>query len=326
MTSALQEPPFQIDDKTLPSRKKPDAFLYIVNATFKSREPYQIQKMVTAKELMQKKYISIEITDTVAQLLGKLKKSRTHAAIVFKNGKYQGTITKRFILNSRMEPKKVKIENITKRRSKSKSPFHVPMLKESTTLQEICRLMAAADSHILPVIENGKVLGIVHTMDVLTNISSAYKGLKCEELASMKITTITEGDDIGKAITLFSRNGIDHLPVIDDKGKLTGMLSTSDLIENSAFWGTASQKISSAARHQGNKNSGYDSGEKTRMSGLPISNLMSRKNMCCTQPSTTIPNAIKLMTENDVPSIILVKNNEPVGILTAKDVLQDYAK
>jgi len=161
--------------------------------------------MVTAKDLMQKKYISVDMNDTVSQLIGKLRRARTHAAVVLKNGKYQGVVTKRFLMNSRMEPKKVKVGNITKKRSKSKSAFYVPKLKENTPLQEICRLMATADSHILPVIKDGKVLGVVHAMDVLNDIRSAYRGLKCDELASMKIVTINEHADLGTAITQFSR-------------------------------------------------------------------------------------------------------------------------
>ena len=117
--------------------------------------------------------------------------------------------------------------------------------------------MATADSHILPVIKDGKVLGVVHAMDVLNDIRSAYRGLKCDELASMKIVTINENADLGTAITQFSRKGIDHLPVIDDNGKLVGMLSMSDLIENNLFWGSARQKVTaSAPGRQGNKRSG----------------------------------------------------------------------
>ena len=282
--------------------------------------------MVIAQDLLQRKYISVDVNDTISILLGKLRRARTHAAVVFRNGKYLGVITKRFLINSRMEPKKMKVGNIVKHRSKSKSAFYVPTLQESTPLVKICRYMATSDSHILPVIKNNKVLGVVHAMDVLKHIAPEYRGLRADELATMNPVTINENTDLGTAITRFSRKGISHLPVVDDNGKLVGMLGLSDLIENNLFWGVRRQHISRAAGHQGNKRSGYDSGEKRRMTSLPVKNCLSRKNICCTSAGTKIPEAILQMTKADVPTIILTKFNEPVGILTVKDLFTDYAR
>jgi predicted transcriptional regulator len=39
-----------------------------------------------------------------------------------------------------------------------------------------------------------------------------------------------------------------------------------------------------------------------------------------------VPDAVKIMEENEVCSIVLVKNNKAVGIFTMKALLMDYAK
>jgi len=282
--------------------------------------------MVTAKDLLSKDYASVDVNDTMAQLIGILKKEEAHAALVFDGDKYLGVVGKRFLLTSRIDPGNMKVANIVKHRSKSKSAFFVPELSEDTDLKEICRLMANADTHLLPVLKNKKVIGVVHAKDVALAIAGEYRGIACDRLGTMGAITAKLKDEVGKALQRLKERGIDHLPVVDENGELAGVLATSDLFESPGWVGTG-QHISRAASHQKGKRTGYgSSGQLTRMINLPVENSMSRGNMCCTEPSNTIPNAVQLMAENEVCDIILCKKNKPVGILTLKDIFLDYAK
>jgi len=274
---------------------------------------------------MKTDYVSVDVKDTISQLLGKLKMKKEHSALVFEGKKYMGVLAKRFLLTSRINPSEMKVGNIIKKRSKAKAQFYVPTLELSTSLKEICRKMAAADTHLLPILQKDKVVGIVDSHDVALEIAGSYGKIACQEFASTPITAQAK-DGIFKAINILSRKNIDHLPIVDEQDRLIGMVALSDLLENSNFWNMSSQKISQAASHQRGKRTGYAHGEKTKMSSLPIENCMSRKTMCCTSPDTKIPEAIRIMGENNVCNIILVKNNKPVGILTMKDIINDYAK
>ena len=282
--------------------------------------------MVTAKDLMRTDYVSVDLKDTISQLLGKLKMGKAHSALVFDGKKYKGIIAKRFLLTSRIHPEKMKVANVILKRSKAKSSFFVPTLKPDTNLKEICRLMAAADTHILPVLQKDKVIGVVSSHDVAGAIAENYKKLACQELASMAPVTATPDDEIMKVIQKLVRSGIDHLPIVDEQGRLMGMVTMSDLVEKPQLWDMRAQHIPQAASHQQGKRTGYAHGEKTSMMNLPIRNCMTTKSMCCTSPDTKIPEAVRMMDENNVSNIVLVKNSKPVGILTIKDLLVDYAK
>jgi len=283
--------------------------------------------MVTAKDLLRTDYVSVDVNDSISKLLGRLKLKKQHSAVVFDGKKYLGIIARRFLLISRINPKQMKVRNIIKHRSKARTPFFVPKLAPDTDLRKMAKLFATADTHMLPVIQKGKLIGIVSSHDLLKEVAKDYSGLACDELASMKAETATANDEIGKVMKIFNRKNIDHLPVVDKEGKLEGMITLSDLLMNPEFWGpTSGQHLSRAASHQKGKRSGYDGGEKTGMISLPVKNCMSRKTLCCTPPSTSIPEAVKMMDKNDVCNIILVKYNKPVGILTIKDLLKDYAK
>ncbi len=289
--------------------------------------PYEKgELMTTAKDLLRKDYVSTDIKETVAKLIGKLKKAGTHSALVFDGKKYLGLVSRRFLLTSRIDPSEMKVGNIIKKRSKAKTPFFVPKLEENTDIKQICKLMTTSDTDMLPVLKKEQVLGIVHAHDVANEIAREYARLTCDELASKPAITARPNDQIIKIITVFSREAIDHLPVVDEQNRLMGMVAMSDLAENPQAWNMSAQKISQAASHQGGKHTGYAHGEKTKMMNLPIQNYMSTRQICCTPPETKIPDAIKTMEENNVCSIVLVKYDKPVGILTIKDLLMDYAK
>lgn len=282
--------------------------------------------MPTAQDIMQTDYVSVDLKDTISSMLGKMRTKNTYYALVFEGTKYKGLIAKRFLLTSRIRPDIMKISNILKKRSKSKVPFFVPTIRPETELKEMCRLLATADTHILPVIKNNKVLGIVDSHDVVNHIADSYKSLECEELSSKEMVVATQNDQLMKAIQKMNRNDIDHLPIVDEKGKLAGMVTMADLLRDAQFWDLHAQKISRAASHQKGKHKGYGTGEKESMLNLPLKNWMTTKTMCCTKPSTKIPEAVKMMKDSDVCNIILVQDSKPVGIMTIKNLLVDYAK
>ncbi len=278
-----------------------------------------------AKELLSRRYVTVDINDTVAQFIGKIKLVNEHAALVFDENKYKGVVERRFVLNSKLDPNKMKIKNAVKKRSRGRIPFYVPSLSPDTELKEVCKLLVTANSRILPVIQKDKVIGVVRAKYVAKEIAKDYP-IPCNDLASMKPICVNEKEKISKAITLMEKYGIDHLPIIDEKNELTGMISISDLMENINFWKVSGQKLSKAARHQGTKKSGYDAGEKTALRDLPVKTFMSKKEVCSVSPKTKITLAVKQMLENNVNSIVLAEFNEPVGILTISDLLKDYAK
>ena len=281
--------------------------------------------MVTAQDLLRKDYVSVDINDTISELIGALNKAKEHDALVFDGKKYLGVVAKRFLLTTRINPSEMKVANIIKKRSKSKTPFFVPILERDTDIKEICRLMATSDSHVLPVLEKDKVIGIVNAIDVVQEITQSYAKITCGEFSNFVIT-VRPKDGLDTAIDIFSRKDIDHLPVVDEQNRLMGMIAMSDLLENPQFWSVSAQKISQAASHQKGKKTGYQHGEKTSMLHLPVSNSLSRRQICSTSPETKIPDAVKRMVENDVCSIVLIKYDKPVGILTMRAILSDYAK
>lgn len=282
--------------------------------------------MTSAQDLLDKNYTRIDVEDTVGKLFGTLKKNRVSSALVFRNETYLGVIEKHFLAHSRLDPAVTKVKNAVKKRSRARTPFYVPALKPTDDLRTMSKLFSASGVSQLPVIEKGKILGVVHSDDVAQEVCKEYAGVTCDLLASTKLKVCRLDDPVSSAMKTLNSEGIDHLPVIDNDGTLAGIVSTTDLLRSGQLWDTDSQRVPGAAQHQGFKKSGYDHGEKISGLNVPVKNFTSKKSICCAPPSTKVKDAIAQMRKAGVHTLILVKNQKPVGILTVKDILNDYAK
>lgn len=282
--------------------------------------------MVVAKDILTKTYVKVKPGDSISSMIGKMRRARSHQALVFENNKYLGMIDRRFLLTSRVNPAQMKVGNIIKKRSKAKTPFYVPTLSPDADETQMCKLMNSANVHALPVQKDGKILGIVRGLDLADAVSSAYPKVPCSELGSMDITTAQYTDEIGKALNMMNKHSIEHLPVVDKRGKLVGLVAAGNFIEDFTLWDAfIGIRIPQHASHQGEKKRGYDVGEQIHTLRIPVEQIMTPL-VCTITPSSTIREAVLCMQDSDVSSIVLTRNEKPVGILTLKDIFKDYAR
>jgi CBS domain-containing protein len=287
--------------------------------------------MVQAQDILRTDFILATVDDTVSALIGQMERHDECYAVVFENNNYKGIVAKKWLLSSRIDPASMKIRNLLTHRSKSKTPFFVPKLSPDTELREIARLMATADVHALPVIatENKKehIIGMVHADDVIAELKTYYSRVRADELGSMKLVTIQEDEEIGKAINLMSKQNIGRVVVVDSQNRLVGIIGLTDIIlDVSVFPRTRMHMSKSGSRQQG-KRAGIGVGEKTNILTLPVHNILTHVPNCVTAlPEESVAGIIDLMVENEVSSVVLVKKEIPVGIVTIKDILEDFAK
>lgn len=117
----------------------------------------------------------------------------------------------------------------------------VVTVSPDTTILEAGQLMVDRTIRRLPVVEEDKLVGIVTYGDVRGARASAATGLDIWELSFIlsKLTireimtpnpvTISPDETIGVAAQLMLKYMIGGLPVLDNKGKLAGMITESDI-------------------------------------------------------------------------------------------------
>jgi CBS domain-containing protein len=109
------------------------------------------------------------------------------------------------------------------------------------TLPEAHRLMTDHKIRRLPVIENGRLVGIVTLGDVreaepssatslsIWEVNYLLAKLKIGEIMTSKPITIAAEETIGEAARLMLEKKVSGLPVVDEKQHVIGIITESDI-------------------------------------------------------------------------------------------------
>ena len=269
---------------------------------------------MNAKDLMQKRYVSVDKKDSIAKFMGHVYKNYKETyreAVVLNKGTYYGMTSKRHLAKTKIDPQTMKVEKITDR---------VPKLSGNEDIVEVARLMYTSDRQILPVLENGHVIGVVRAIDIVEQITNMkdLRNLEVGEIATSHPITIEENDRIGKAVEMMREHGFSRLPVVDSNGKLLNIISLRDVIHHFLFMNLS--KSERGARHRRTNSKQFDPKEFDARA-LPIKNLATPIVITVVE-ETKIKKVIERMREFNISSIIVERFKEPIGIITIRDLLR----
>lgn len=85
---------------------------------------------------------------------------------------------------------------------------------------------------VLPVVEDGEVVGIVTDRDLVLALAgkdSALEGMALAAVMNPGVVCCRAEDTIEAAAALMGDHQIRRLPVLDDEGRLAGLLSVTDI-------------------------------------------------------------------------------------------------
>lgn len=108
-----------------------------------------------------------------------------------------------------------------------------PISCESTaTLQRVAMAMLDHDCAAVPITRSNRVIGIVTDRDIACR--AVARGWNAAELPaaavmSSPLVAIGPDDEFDDAVQVMEENHIHHLPVIDARGHLLGIIAQSDL-------------------------------------------------------------------------------------------------
>ncbi|MFA4646890.1 IMP dehydrogenase [Pyrococcus kukulkanii] len=91
-------------------------------------------------------------------------------------------------------------------------------------------LMEKHDIDGLPVVEDGRVVGIISKTDI-----AAREGRTVRELMTKDVITVPENIDVEEALKIMMENRIERLPVVNEEGKLIGLITMSDLVARKKY-------------------------------------------------------------------------------------------
>jgi len=107
----------------------------------------------------------------------------------------------------------------------------VTAVAPSTPLTEAARLLAREDVGSLPVLEDGRLVGIVTDRDIALRVVAEgrdVKSITVGEIASRELVTVEADDHLDEALHRMARHQVRRLPVLEG-GRLVGMLAQRDI-------------------------------------------------------------------------------------------------
>ena len=121
-------------------------------------------------------------------------------------------------------------------------------VEPGTTAQEAARIMKSEDVGSLPVVEGGRLEGMVTDRDLAIRVlaEGASADTAVAEIASKNLATIDPEQSLEEAARLMAEHQIRRLPVVEEDGKLVGILAQADVAQtgNDSLTGDLVQQIS----------------------------------------------------------------------------------
>lgn len=107
----------------------------------------------------------------------------------------------------------------------------VATAQPNTTIEEVARTMAEVDSGAIPVVQDGKVVGLVTDRDIVIRVVAKGGAITDPVSAIMSegVQTCTSDTNVADAAAQMGAHQVRRLVVVDDKGALSGILSLGDI-------------------------------------------------------------------------------------------------
>ena len=117
-------------------------------------------------------------------------------------------------------------------------PVHTIMTRHLITaspdeyLDSVRQTFMTNSLHHLPVVENGKLVGILTTYDLWKNeiAPEDYPTSRAKQIMNTKVAKISPNDKIGTAAEVFLANKFHALPVVDSEDRLMGIVTSFDVM------------------------------------------------------------------------------------------------
>ena len=252
------------------------------------------------KEIMTTKIISVDKDDSLKHVLDLMKKHDITKIPVLEEKKFFGLVTDNVIA--------YKLGSIRKR-SVTASRLHASSVTEKEVLtisadeevRNILKSVGEPGPTMLPVVEKGKLVGLVTKADLLpmvTTKNSLYS------IMQRKVHAVSVDDRVIHARRIMISENIARLPVLEEK-KLVGIISDIEIA-----LALASLKKSYSIGKQ-----------KHHLDELLVGDAM-RSPVVWSSPSIRIYDAAQLMLSQNIGALPLLENDKLVGMVTRTDLLR----
>jgi CBS domain-containing protein len=246
-------------------------------------------------------YVEVEAEERLGKVRSLFEEGNPKGIIVTEAGQYEGVITERQLIQSHIEDDTKVAAMVT----------DAPKIDRTEDVRDTARMLVEGGTKVAPVFEAGDLWGVVTEDAILEAVLENLDALTVGDIYTETVVTVDEDDTMGKVINLLREHGISRLPVVDDDGLLTGIVTRYDIVD---FVVRDTQKTTRGDRR----------GEIERLLDLPVYDEMSSP-VETASTEDSVRDAVEDMLENDYSGVVVTPEDDDRvvgGILTKTDVLR----
>lgn len=174
----------------------------------------------------------IEKDRPVTEVFVVLEKYNVRAVPICEGGKPVGIVEARELVNEALALRGVLKKKASLRfTAYDAAPKELLTITPNTTLREAIDIMAKNNIGFLPVVEGGKLVGVISETDVMRIMATGDDLAKpVAQYMKTDVITVRKDSTLKEAAELMVKHNIRHLPVVDD-GRVIAVLSVRDVLK-----------------------------------------------------------------------------------------------
>jgi CBS domain-containing protein len=102
---------------------------------------------------------------------------------------------------------------------------------------DAARLMRDEDVGLIPIVESDRLVGTVTDRDIAVRIVAEGRSAgdtRVADIASRELVTIDPQQSLDEALRLMAKHQVRRLPVVEEDGKLVGIVAQADIAKRAA--------------------------------------------------------------------------------------------
>jgi len=255
---------------------------------------------IKSKDIMSKNLFTVEPDDEVSTAVGMMRQHDVSEVPVISDDKVVGMVSYETLLKKRSIPMTTKIENVM---------IFPPRVGRDDSIMDIAETMLSSGYRAVPVTDKERIIGIVSRTDLLSIIPSLkiLRDILVKEIMTAHPHCVREDDNMEHARNVIYKLDVRAIPVVDKKNEVVGVIGIKDLAKTSLIKKTGQTR--------------GDAKGKTEPPRIEVKSMM-RSPVITIDPEAKIHEAVELMNDNDVSTVVVTEDEHPVGILTQYDFIE----
>ncbi len=242
---------------------------------------------------------SIDAGESVAKAISLITKNQNGSLVVTKDGKYYGIVDDRILRDFKGAPQSAKI---------GKYAAKPAVLAKNSSAEQVVAAFLDNAFKVIPVVEKTKALGVYSRAGTLNFVgsASAIKGKSVGDAATIPCRVINQNASVTQCVNEMRKAAVHKLAVVDDQGFLQGLVTSFDIVT----------KVMPSLHKQFRDNMYPD--KAALMDKITVEKIMST-DVATISAGSKLSDAVKEMIKQSKASMVVVKENKPVGVLSARN-------